>query len=100
MLLEDICLYFKSQEKRRASSNALAVYLKGMEGRPWSEWKGGKAITQKAIANLLAPFDIVPVEMRVGHQVLRGYQMEQFEDAFARYVSGGAAQSATPLHAA
>ena len=100
MLLEDICLYFNSQEKRRVSSNALAAYLKGMEGRPWSEWKGGKAITQKAIANLLAPFDIVPVEMRVGHQVLRGYQMEQFEDAFARYVSGGPVQPATPLYAA
>jgi Protein of unknown function (DUF3631) len=100
MLLEDIALYFKSQEKHRVSSNALAVFLKSLEGRPWSEWKGGKAITQKAIANLLAPFDIAPVEMRVGHQVLRGYQMEQFEDAFARYVSGGPAQSATPLHAA
>jgi Protein of unknown function (DUF3631) len=98
MLLEDISLFFKSQEKCRVSSNELAVFLKGLEGRPWSEWKGGKAITQKAIANLLAPFDIAPVEMRVGHQVLRGYQMEQFEDAFARYVSGGPAQSATDLN--
>jgi hypothetical protein len=26
--------------------------------------------------------------------------MEQFEDAFARYVSGGPSPSATPLHAA
>ena len=43
----------------------------------------------KAIANLLDPFDISTVEMRIGHQVLRGYQIEQFEDAFARYVSGG-----------
>ncbi len=77
MLLEDIALFFKSQEKRRVSSNALAVFLKNLEGRPWSEWKAGKAITQK---------------------VLRGYQMEQFEDAFARYVSGGPSPSATPLH--
>jgi hypothetical protein len=100
MLLEDISLFFKSQEKSRVSSNELALFLKGLEGRSWSEWKGGKAITQKAIANLLAPFDITPIEMRVGHQVLRGYQMEQFEDAFARYVPGGPAQPATPLHAA
>jgi putative DNA primase/helicase len=99
MLLEDICLFFESQEKRRVSSNEIAVFLKGLEGRPWSEWKGGKAITQKAIANLLAPFDISTAEMRVGHQVLRGYHIEQFEDAFARYVSGRPAQSATPLHA-
>jgi putative DNA primase/helicase len=100
MLLEDIALFFNSQEKCRVSSNELALFLKGLEGRSWSESKGGKAITQKAIANLLAPFDITPIEMRVGHQVLRGYQMEQFEDAFARYVPGGPAQSATPLHAA
>jgi putative DNA primase/helicase len=98
MLLEDIALYFKSQEKRQVSSNALAMFLNSLEGRPWSEWKGGKAITQKAIANLLAPFEIAPVEKRVGHQVLRGYQIEQFEDAFARYVSKGPTQSATPLH--
>lgn len=100
MLLEDIALYFKSQEKRRVSSNALAMFLKSLEGRPWSEWKGGKAITQKAIANLLVPFDISTVEMRVAHQVLRGYHFEQFDDAFARYVSKAPAQSATPLHAA
>lgn len=100
MLLEDIALYFKSQEERRVSSNALAVFLKNLEARPWSEWKGGKAITQKAVANLLAPFDISPVEIRVGHQVLRGYQIEQFEDAFARYVHGEPVPSATPLHVA
>ena len=100
MLLEDISMFFKRQEKRRVSSKELAVFLKGLEGRPWSEWKGGKAITQKAISNLLAPFDISTVELRVGHQVLRGYQIEQFENAFARYVSGGPARSATPLHAA
>jgi hypothetical protein len=99
MLLEDICLYFQSQEKRRVSSSALSMFLKSLDGRPWHEWKGGKAITQKAIANLLAPFDISTVEMRVSNQVLRGYQIEQFEDAFARYVPGGPAQSATPLHA-
>lgn len=70
-------MFFKSQEKRRVSSKERAVFLKSLEGRPWSEWKGGKAITQKAIANLLAPFNISTIEMRVGHQVLRGYQMEQ-----------------------
>jgi len=98
MLLEDICLFFESQDKLRASSKEIAVFLKCLEGRPWSEWKGAKAITQKAIANLLAPFDISTVEMRLGHQILRGYHIEQFEDAFARYVSGRPAQSATPLH--
>jgi hypothetical protein len=49
----------------------------------------GKPITTKAIANLLAPFNIAPSEMRIGQQVLRGYHRDQFEDAFARYVSKG-----------
>lgn len=94
MLLEDIFSFFKTQTSRRVGSNELAVFLNSLDGRPWSEWKGGKAITQKAIANLLAPFDISPAEMRVGHQVLRGYEIEQFADTFARYVAGA---SATPL---
>ena len=82
------------------SSNALAVFLKNLEGRPWSEWKGGKAITQKAIANLLAPFDISPVEIRVGHQVLRGYRSSSSRTPSHAMSPEGPVPSATPLHVA
>jgi len=84
MLLQDI---FRLQSKfsKRLPSAQLASALAGLEERPWSEWKG-KPITAKAISGLLAPFGIHPNEMRQGSQVLRGYEIGQFEDAFARYV--------------
>jgi putative DNA primase/helicase len=96
MLLEDIYAITR-RSAERLPSGELAVALAQLEGRPWGEWKGGKPITKKAIASLLAPFKITPVEMRIGQQVLRGYHLEQFEDAFARYVSVAIDQSATPL---
>jgi Protein of unknown function (DUF3631) len=72
--------------------------LAQLEDRPWAEWKGGKPITANAIARLLAPFNIRPSERRMGARVLRGYQVAQFADAFARYVDAARAQSARPLH--
>jgi uncharacterized protein DUF3631 len=99
MLLQDICAVFMSTGANRMTSAEVATRLAGLDGRPWSEWRGGMPITKKAIANLLAPFDIQPVELRVGAQVLRGYYLEQFEDAFARYVKDAKpVQTATPLH--
>ena len=84
MLLQDI---FRLQPKfsKRLPSAQLASALAELEDRPWSEWRG-KPITAKAISGLLAPFGIRPNEMRQGSRVLRGYEIGQFEDAFARYV--------------
>ena len=98
MLLEDIYAITRHCPDR-LTSGELAMGLAELEDRPWGEWKGGKPITKTAIAALLAPFKIAPVEMRMGRQVLRGYRIDQFEDAFARYVSDAIDQSATPLQA-
>jgi hypothetical protein len=89
MLLCDIFEFFRGQLSQRVSSAELAAFLADLDGRPWADWKAGKPITAKSIANLLAPFNIGPNEMRVGQQVLRGYHRDQFEDAFARYVGNG-----------
>jgi Protein of unknown function (DUF3631) len=97
-LLADIFLYFNSHPNQRVASAELAHFLTGLDGRPWGEWKLGKPITTKTVANLLAPFRIAPAEMRVGQRVLRGYHREQFEDAFARYVHTDVSRTATPLH--
>jgi putative DNA primase/helicase len=87
MLLEDLYVVFSAHTTGRIPSGELVANLIQLEDRPWSEWRGGRPITKKAVANLLAPFRIGPCEMRVGSQVLRGYDFAQFEDAFARYVS-------------
>jgi hypothetical protein len=58
MLLADILMFFNGCATRRMTSAELAVFLAGIDGHPWSDWKAGKPITAKAIANLLAPFNI------------------------------------------
>lgn len=96
MLLEDIYAITRHSNENLFSAD-LATALIKLDHRPWADWKGGKPITTKAIANLLAPFKIAPVEMRTGLHVRRGYRVGQFEDAFARYVSTAAAQPPKPL---
>jgi Protein of unknown function (DUF3631) len=87
ILLQDIYTLFEDKLADRLLSGELATALAKLEGRPWGEWKGARPISPKAVANLLAPFRIAPIEMRIGSRVLRGYRIEQFEDAFARYVA-------------
>ena len=102
MLLEDIHALFEHRAADRLSSAEMADALAELEGRPWGEGRGAMPISKKAIANLLAPFKIAPLEMRIGGHVLRGYRIGQFEDAFARYLPAVAQRAllagpATPL---
>jgi hypothetical protein len=61
-------------------------------------------LTAPRLARLLKPFEVSPECIRVGGKTLRGYLVEQFRDAFRRYLraasfsalSCSAPQSATP----
>jgi hypothetical protein len=53
----------------------------------WAEWgKSRKPISQAQLARLLKAFHILPGPVRIGGQQVRGYQVSQFEDAFATYL--------------
>ena len=86
---------FETRGIDRVSSNELVASLSEMEHRPWADYKHGKPITQFQVGRLLAQFGISPVNLRIGGQVRKGYQREDFLDAFDRYLSP--IQSATPL---
>ena len=78
----------------KMSSAELADHLGKMECRPWSEWKGGKPITQAALARQLGTFPILSGTIRLdGDLTLKGYKREDFKDAFERYLSP---ESVTP----
>jgi hypothetical protein len=52
----------------------------------WAEWRNGKPISQKQLANLLKSFKIFPDQVRIdGHQI-RGYLWTWFQDAWERYL--------------
>lgn len=100
MLLDDIRAAFEDMGRDRLSSADLVSALVAMEGRPWCEWKHGKPITQNSLARQLQPFNLVPGNLRVHGQVMKGYRLEQFRDAFARYIPIPPAGTATPLQMA
>jgi hypothetical protein len=66
------------------SSTELIKKLCEQEGRPWADWKHGKPITTRAIADRLKAFGIVPKRNEAG--TIRGYDRTQFEDAWERYL--------------
>lgn len=71
-----------------ASAEVLSALLADPDGA-WVEYKSGAAITQRQVADLLEQYDIHPVVIHPTKRKdssARGYKVEQFEDAFARYL--------------
>jgi putative DNA primase/helicase len=88
LLLSDIRAIFTERRLDRLPSAELVEALVVIEGRQWAEWKAGKPITANGLARLLAPFGIKPGTIRTAGGTPKGYQLTQFEDAFARYLPG------------
>jgi putative DNA primase/helicase len=86
LLLTDIRGIFAERGLDRIPSAELVAALNFIEGRPWAEWNHGKGLSPNGLARLLAPFTIAPVTIRIGNGRPKGYQLAQFEDAFARYL--------------
>ncbi|QIG46665.1 DUF3631 domain-containing protein [Nordella sp. HKS 07] len=94
VLLSDIRAVFDSRVAKniddadKIASAALVTELINMEGRPWSSWRKGKAITQNAIGRLLKPFGIRPGNVWFAGNAtqFKGYLREHFDEAFSRYL--------------
>ena len=96
-LLEDIRSIFADRSAERISSEDLARSLEAIEDRPWPEFRNGKPITPRQIARLLKPFGVEPRQIRFELGNVRGYLLQDLQDALSRYV--GVIPSATPLQA-
>ena len=93
MLLEDIQRIFADEGTDRIPSQELATKLAKMEDRPWVEWRNDKPITPRQVAKLLEQFKVRPDTIRTAIGTAKGYMLEHFADAFARYAPS---QSVTP----
>jgi Protein of unknown function (DUF3631) len=96
MLLADIKTVFDDKNTDRLASADMCDTLTAMEGRPWAEWKGGKAITPNQLARLLRPFGIIPENVRIGGKVPKGYLLHRFEETWERYLAPQGVNE--PLH--
>jgi hypothetical protein len=85
LLLTDIKNIFTENGLDKIHSSDLVTKLIEMEDRPWYEYRHGKPITVNTLARLLKPFEIKSKQMR-DPQNKQGYLLENFEDAFSRYI--------------
>jgi len=93
-LLADVRDIFTRSSTGRVHTQSLLSDLNHIEEAPWQEYCGGKALNARALARLLHPFGVWPQDIRIGPAVAKGYMLESFKDAFARYLPPA---SATPL---
>lgn len=85
-LLTDIQSIFESKKLDRISTIALIELLCKDEEAAWSTYNRGKSISPRQVSNRLAEYGIKPKTIRFDFKLQKGYEKNQFEDAFARYV--------------
>lgn len=87
VLLADLRAMFGTTKSDQLASTEIIAALVTMEDRPWPEWRDGRPLTPRQLAKLLGPFGIRPGSRRDGKDVFKGYLLESFADAFARYLA-------------
>jgi hypothetical protein len=88
LLLRDIqTLFLKHGE--RLHSTEIVRQLSEMEERPWPEYRRDKPITVRQLASILRRFEIGPKQLRIEGEKTRGYEAEDFRDAWERYLPPG-----------
>jgi len=86
LLLGDIRDIFQKAQVSRMASADICNMLIQVEEHPWVEWREGKPITVHQLARALEPLDIKPKQLKMGRLNIRGYEFDDFNDSFARYM--------------
>jgi len=86
-LLSDIQEIFNERKVERISTANLIQALCIDDERPWLTFNKGIQITPKQLAGKLKNYGIQSKTIRFGYETAKGYEREQFEDAFVRYTS-------------
>ncbi len=84
-LLGDIKDAFGGREKLFTA--ALLTSLVEDQETPWPTWNRGRPMTARQLSSRLGEFGIRPNTIRLGSAVGKGYALDQFADAFGRYLS-------------
>lgn len=94
-LLSDIQQIFEkkadSQHPDKISTGDLITALIGLEEGPWGTYNLGHPITPKQLAKQLKAYGIKSKTVRMDrYSTPKGYELEQFADAFVRYLTPAA----------
>jgi hypothetical protein len=82
-LLADIRDVFPDE---RMSCHAICDALNADDALPYGDWNNGAGITTRELGRKLRPYGIKAKTVRSGEQRGNGYERDQFEDAWNRYL--------------
>lgn len=85
-LLADIQAIFESKGLDRLRTTDLIQELTANEEMSWATYNRGKPLSPRDLAKLLGVYNIHPKTVRHGNQTPKGYDLDQFAGAFARYL--------------
>ena len=85
-LFLDIMICFTQAQTDRLFSRTLAAGLDRFVERPWAELRKGKEITGPLLGRVLRPYGVRSKTLWIGNEAAKGYLMEDFEEAFKRYI--------------
>ena len=86
-LLADIQYVFESKGVDKISTADLIAALIADEEKPWATYNRGKPLSPRQLSKQLAAYNIKTKTVRFGHATPKGFELSQFEDVFARYLS-------------
>ena len=97
-LLADIQRVFETKRVEKITTADLITVLIEDAESAWATWNRGKPLTPRQLAKQLSGYGITSKNIRTGYTVTKGYEKEQFTDAFARYLSPPDNLPLHPLH--
>lgn len=86
-LLSDIQHVFESKKLDRISTAELIAALIEDDEAAWATYNRGRPLAPRQLARMLAGYGIRSKNIRMGYEQAKGFDREQFGDAFTRYVS-------------
>lgn len=98
-LLADIREVFEIKRVKKISTADLIEALCEDDEKSWATYNRGKPITPRQVAKKLKDYGIASKNLRSGYGVAKGFEQEQFHEAFARYLALSPLVSATALQA-
>lgn len=86
-LLTDIRQIFGDKALLKISTANLIVELNSDDEKSWATHNNGKPLSIRQLSKLLGAYGIKSKTVRHGPSTPKGYDLEQFADAFARYLT-------------
>lgn len=85
-LLADIREFFETRKRERVFSRDLLESLCDDDEAPWATYNRGRPLSPRQLSTRLREYGIRTQTIRIGTQTGKGLMLDQFRDAFDRYL--------------